>query len=83
MVRAGREEQMLSRADLADLAGVSPRTVARIENGQTVPRVETKRRLAAVLGWGQWPRSEGSGDLDDRVFRLEDTFRRIGRALNT
>ena len=44
-----REEQLLTKAELARKAGVSPLTVARIEAGQTC-RVDTKRKIILALG---------------------------------
>ena len=44
-----REEQLLTKAELARKAGVSPLTVARIESGQEC-RVDTKRKIILALG---------------------------------
>jgi len=44
-----REDQLLTKAELARKAGVSPLTVARIESGQTC-RVDTKRKIILALG---------------------------------
>jgi DNA-binding XRE family transcriptional regulator len=44
-----REEQLLTKAELARKAGVSPLTVARIESGQAC-RVDTKRKIILALG---------------------------------
>ncbi len=44
-----REEQLLTKAELARKAGVSPLTVARIENGLDC-RVDTKRKIILALG---------------------------------
>jgi len=44
-----RESLMISKAELARKAGVSPLTIDRIEKG--VPyRLETKRKIMLVLG---------------------------------
>jgi DNA-binding XRE family transcriptional regulator len=48
-VRALREEILLSKAELARKAGVSPLTVDRIENGADC-RVDTKRKIILALG---------------------------------
>jgi DNA-binding XRE family transcriptional regulator len=40
---------MLSKTELARLAGVSPLTVDRIEKGQSC-RLETKRKILLALG---------------------------------
>jgi DNA-binding XRE family transcriptional regulator len=44
-----REEQLLTKAELARKAGVSPLTIARIEAGQEC-RVDTKRKIILALG---------------------------------
>jgi DNA-binding XRE family transcriptional regulator len=44
-----REERLLTKAELARLAGVSPLTVARVENGLDC-RMDTKRKIILALG---------------------------------
>jgi transcriptional regulator with XRE-family HTH domain len=44
-----REEQLLTKAELARRAGVSPLTVSRIESGLDC-RVDTKRKIIVALG---------------------------------
>ena len=48
-VRALREEQLLTKAELARKAGISPLTLARIEGGCEC-RVDTKRKIILALG---------------------------------
>lgn len=48
-VRALREEQLLTKAELARKAGISPLTLARIEAGSDC-RVDTKRKIIFALG---------------------------------
>ena len=48
-VRGLREEILLSKAELARRAGVSPLTVDRIESGAEC-RVDTKRKIILALG---------------------------------
>ena len=48
-VRTIREGRMLSKIELAKLAGLSPLTIDRIENGKSC-RVETKRKILLALG---------------------------------
>ncbi len=48
-VRRIRESKMLSKTELAKLAGVSPLTVDRIERGESC-RLETKRKILLALG---------------------------------
>ena len=49
-VRRLRESQLLTKAELARKAGVSPLTVARIESGQEC-RVDTQRTIILALGY--------------------------------
>ena len=44
-----REEQLLTKAELARKAGVSPLTISRIEAGLEC-RVDTKRKIILALG---------------------------------
>jgi DNA-binding XRE family transcriptional regulator len=44
-----REEQLLTKAELARKAGISPLTITRIENGLDC-RVDTKRKIILALG---------------------------------
>ena len=44
-----REEQLLTKAELARKAGLSPLTVARIESGLEC-RVDTQRKIILALG---------------------------------
>ncbi len=48
-VRALREEQLLTKAELARKAGISPLTLSRIEGGSDC-RVDTKRKIILALG---------------------------------
>ena len=45
-----REELLLSKAELARKAGVSPLTIDRIEKGKDC-RMETKRKIILALGY--------------------------------
>lgn len=49
MLREIREAQMLSKAELARKAGVSPLTIDRIERGKPC-RMDTKRKIILALG---------------------------------
>jgi len=49
-VRALREDQLLTKAELARKAGISPLTLARIESGREC-RVDTKRKILLALGY--------------------------------
>ena len=48
-VRKIRESKMLSKAELARMAGVSPLTVDRIEKGK-ICRLSTQRKILLALG---------------------------------
>jgi DNA-binding XRE family transcriptional regulator len=48
-VRLMREAKMLSKAELARLAGISPLTLDRIEKGKDC-RLATKRKILLALG---------------------------------
>ena len=48
-VKKIREAQMLSKAELARLAGISPLTLDRIEKGKDC-RLSTKRKILLALG---------------------------------
>lgn len=49
-VRELREARLISKAELARLAGVSPITIDRIERGEEC-RMETKRKILLALGF--------------------------------
>ncbi|HUV77870.1 MAG TPA: helix-turn-helix transcriptional regulator [Desulfobacterales bacterium] len=49
-LRKIREALMISKAELARKANISPMTVTRIENGMTC-RMETKRKVILALGY--------------------------------
>jgi len=48
-VKKLREAKMLSKAELARMAGISPLTVDRIEKGKAC-RMATKRKILLALG---------------------------------
>jgi transcriptional regulator with XRE-family HTH domain len=49
-LKALRIEQALTQEELADRAGVSTNTVARLERNETEPHMPTVRKLAVALG---------------------------------
>ncbi|MEA3357920.1 MAG: helix-turn-helix domain-containing protein [Thermodesulfobacteriota bacterium] len=49
-VKSIREKMLLSKAELARKAGVSPLTIDRIEKGKDC-RMETKRKIIIALGY--------------------------------
>jgi len=48
-LREVREKRLISVAELARKAGISPLTIARVEKGESC-RLETKRKILAALG---------------------------------
>ncbi len=48
-VKKIREARMLSKAELARMAGISPLTIDRIERGKSC-RMATKRKILLALG---------------------------------
>ncbi len=50
LVKDIREELLMSKAELARKAGVSPLTIDRVEKGMSC-RVETKRKIILALGY--------------------------------
>jgi DNA-binding XRE family transcriptional regulator len=49
-VRKIREDRLMSKMELARLAGVSSATIDRIERGEAC-RMETKRKIILALGY--------------------------------
>jgi DNA-binding XRE family transcriptional regulator len=49
-LRKIREERLISKMELARLAGVSAATIERIEQGEAC-RLETKRKIILALGF--------------------------------
>jgi transcriptional regulator with XRE-family HTH domain len=47
---SARQQKGLTQEELADLSGLSVRTIQRIENGESVPRIYTRRVIADALG---------------------------------
>ena len=56
-VKKIREERLMSKAELAKKAGVSPLTINRIEKG-LLCRLETKRKIVKALGYKLSERSK-------------------------
>jgi len=59
-VKKLREAKLISKSELARLAGVAPATIDRIERGEEC-RMETKRKIILALGF--------SLDEKDKVFQ--------------
>ena len=61
-----REKLLMSKAELARKAGVSPLTIDRVEQGKNC-RMETKRKLLFALGY--------SLSEKDKIFPEDQTSR--------
>ena len=70
-VRALREEQLLTKAELARKAGISALTLARIEGGSPC-RVDTKRKIILALGLQPAKAHEVFGELRPAVKARKD-----------
>jgi transcriptional regulator with XRE-family HTH domain len=57
-----REQLLLSKAELARKAGVSPMTIDRIENGEKA-RMETMRKIILALGYSLEDKDKIFADL--------------------
>ena len=68
-VRALREAQLMSKAELARKAGLSPLTIDRVESGKPC-RMDTKRKIILALGY----------KLSDRHLVFPDTLGTAGPA---
>jgi transcriptional regulator with XRE-family HTH domain len=64
-LRALRESQAYSQAELAELAGVQKVTVTRIERGRVQPRPRTIRKLAKALGVNPGELLDNRGSVND------------------
>jgi DNA-binding XRE family transcriptional regulator len=56
-----RESLMMSRAELARKANISPFTIARIESGKPC-RLDTKRKIILALGYNVSDKHKVFGD---------------------
>lgn len=65
-VRKLRQEAMMSKAELARRAGVSPLTIDRVEAGSPC-RMDTKRKILEALGLKPSARAEVWPDIDEMV----------------
>ena len=60
LVREKRTAKGITQQELADMAGISLRSVQRIENGEVLPRSYTLRVIAEKLGFDIAPTIEDS-----------------------
>lgn len=73
-IRRYRQEAGLSLRELADMVDVTYSTLSHYENGRTVPRYDTLKRLARALGVDSVYYLYGDEDQDeyDRMMRERD-----------
>lgn len=50
LIISARQQKGLTQEELADISGLSVRTIQRIENGESIPRSYTIRMIANALG---------------------------------
>jgi len=62
-LRDCRRRQLYSLAGLAEASGVSVKAIGSIERGQSVPRLQTIRRIVAVLDVAPWTITEFAAAL--------------------
>lgn len=74
-----RKERNITRKELADLIGVSDRTISKWENGSTVPDLETIKKLCNELGISPDSIVKSEKNYKDR---LQDFKRMVGKFLN-
>jgi DNA-binding XRE family transcriptional regulator len=68
-VRTLRESQLMSKAELARKAGVSPLTIDRIERGESC-RMDTKRKIILALGYSLGDKQKVFSDDDNGVIKI-------------
>ena len=78
-VRALREAQLMSKAELARKAGVSPLTIDRIERGENC-RMDTKRKIILALGFGLSEKQKVFGEDDEPLARKRQAYKKKGSA---
>lgn len=74
-----RKERNITQKELADLIGVSDRTISKWENGSTVPDLETIKKLCNELGISPDSIVKSEKNYKDR---LQDFKRMVGKFLN-
>ena len=62
-VRRERTSRRISQDKLAQLAGINPRTVAKIEAGELNVKTDTLARLSHAIGCSVSTLKDGLGDL--------------------
>lgn len=74
-----RKERDITQKELADLIGVSDRTISKWENGSTVPDLEIIKKLCNELGISPDSIVKSEKNYKDR---LQDFKRMVGKFLN-
>jgi DNA-binding XRE family transcriptional regulator len=78
-VRPLRESQLMSKAELARKAGVSPLTIDRIERGEAC-RMDTKRKIILALGFSLNEKHRVFAEDDENGDEARPRGRRRGSA---
>lgn len=78
LVRKLREEQLMSKAELARKARVSAHTIDRIEEGMEC-RIDTKRKIILALGYDLSERRKVFPEDEDTVRRYAGKSKRKSR----
>src|SRR5713101_919695 len=72
-LRAVREQKNLSQGDIENRTGLLRCYISRVENGHTVPNIETLQKLAGALEVPLWKMfHEGERSVRPLHLRLED-----------
>ncbi len=50
MLKEEREKKGYTQEKLAEMSGIDPRTILRIEKGESVPKITTYSRIIVALG---------------------------------
>lgn len=74
-----RKKRDITQKELADLIGVSDRTISKWENGSTVPDLETIKKLCNELGISPDSIVKSEKNYKDR---LQDFKRMVGKFIN-
>lgn len=81
-IRERRREIDLSRAQLAEYAGLSAGHIARIERGEIVPTLPTVQELERVLEIPLFPLLSVYDEQEPGNEPIEEVFRNLGRAVD-
>src|SRR5690242_7024154 len=78
-LRQLREQKAMSARQVAELAGVSPAYLSRLENGRVSPTVATLARLVAAMGETMATLFQDTPSSEPMVVRHRSEERRVGK----